>query len=263
MPRVQSGYPQPPATMYQHVPQGVQYVQNVQHVPKGGQASQASAMVKVHEILSIDSTKEKAADIQSNMQFIVQTFTELATNHAELKSKYLHARRSAMEKYFIENARMLTAVSFAEWKTLTQEIVQARRYALIVDQLHEQRNHHALLRMELEGAFEQKMAHAEGHSRRSLGESQDIANLKVGKLEEVVKGKTEQVAQLTKENEALWQRWYDQHRILTSFCQHLQGDGPAAPTDPEPVVFAKEQLHDVLRNIDAAYVPPLVNPEWK
>lgn len=214
----------------------------------------------------VGSSKEKAEEVRTNMNDIISTLTTLAKSHADLKSKYLATRRSTLEKYFVENWRMLVSVTFLEWKTVKNNIVEGRRHSLLVDQLYQERENHGKLRGELESAFEQKVKDVHEHTRRSICEMEEKAKHTVGWLKDEAKMKTALCEQMKADNETLRARLQKQNVVISSICQQVQGlEAPESSENeafrqvPEPTAYVKDRLHDILQRIDAKYVPPLAH----
>eukprot|EP00397_Hematodinium_sp_SG-2012_P008860 GEMP01008929.1.p1 GENE.GEMP01008929.1~~GEMP01008929.1.p1 ORF type:complete len:390 (+),score=69.46 GEMP01008929.1:433-1602(+) len=220
----------------------------------------------------VDETRERAEEVKVNMEQIIGVLTSLATSHSNLKTKYLQTRRSSLEKYFVENKRILLVTAFMEWKAIKNAIAHARRHSLVVDQLYQERETHTNLRQELEGAFERKVDDIQSEARKSIVNVEDQSKKTVGTIKDELKVKTALLEQLQKENENLRARLGGQHLVMSSIRQQIETlEEPPRKKLPssllsatedsfsgqEPTVYVRDKLHDILFHIDPKYVPPL------
>merc|ERR1719162_666534 len=91
-----------------------------QRKPEPQAGNQPSSIIQEHY--------EKASSVCGHIDDLVAALTELYSDNAKWKSKYISTKKSHFSKFFGASATMLLGTTFREWKSWTFEQNAARKF---------------------------------------------------------------------------------------------------------------------------------------
>lgn len=206
---------------------------------------------------------EKASNVCGHIDDLVAALTELYSDNARWKSKYISTKKSHFSKFFGASATMLLGTTFREWKSWTFEQNAARKFEA--------------LRMEMEIAEREwniKLENQEKEHDRRLQALEANHKLAIAELSEQINERNSEITRLQQEKEILLAKGEKAFKVLQSLkCQlvALDEDDFSIGEDAQKKEalaqlqnlptsnfdFLKSRLHDLLCQVDPRYVPPL------
>lgn len=205
---------------------------------------------------------EKASNVCGHIDDLVAALTELYSDNAKWKAKYIATKKNHFSKFFGASATMLLGTTFREWKSWTFEQNAARKFEA--------------LRMEMEIAEREwniKLENQEKEHDRRLSALESNHRLSISELSEQINERNAEITRLQQEKEILMSKGEKAFKVLQSLkCQLVALDeddfsvgenGNSNNTNSSPQLpgnnfdFLKNRLHDLLNQVDPRYVPPL------
>jgi len=210
---------------------------------------------------AIQEHYEKASNVCGHIDDLVAALTELYSDNAKWKSKYIATKKNHFSKFFGASATMLLGTTFREWKSWTFEQNAARKFEA--------------LRMEMEIAEREwniKLENQEKEHDRRLQALESNHKLAIAELSEQINERNAEITRLQQEKEILMGKGEKAFKVLQSLKSQLGAldDDDFSPTTASEDLarqalqnpgnnfdFLKCRLHDLLNQVDPRYVPPL------
>jgi len=178
-----------------------------------------------------EEAKQKVHLMHAEMQMVEATIESLQMTNAQLKRKLLNDRKCTLEKYFMSNDHLIKQAVVGEWKELMYMIHKKRAQDEAEGLRHKEklRFEQSLGRLNAEN---QKLREEAASARKEIMELKS----KVDQAESLIRGVSEQMGR------------YPVSPAKTTIVPNDAGE------------YVKQKLHDILRDVDPRYIPPLNGP---
>lgn len=178
-----------------------------------------------------EEAKMKVCNMQEEMRMVESTIESLQRTNSALKNKMLSDRRSTLEKYFMSNDHLIKQAVVGEWKRYIQ-IVRRQRDLEGID----------AARVKEKKDYQHRIAQLENANRELMEKNKELN----GEIEKLHRRQAEAEAVIHNCGEQLGRfPLPQQNRTVPS---HDASD------------YVKTKLHDILREVDPRYIPPLNGP---